>query len=71
MKMPDRVARASCPHNTVLVQFNHEELKRQVAELATEGVFVGTSSWKYQGWFGTLYDRARYEYRGRFAQSRF
>jgi uncharacterized protein YecE (DUF72 family) len=53
------------------VQFNREELKRQVAELAAQGVFVGTSSWKYQGWFGTLYDRARYEYRGRFAQSRF
>ena len=69
--MLDRVARTPCPHNTVLVQFNHEELKRQVAELAAQGVFVGTSSWKYQGWFGTLYDRARYEYRGRFAQSRF
>jgi uncharacterized protein YecE (DUF72 family) len=34
-------------------------------------VFIGTSSWKYQGWFGQLYDRARYEYRGRFAEARF
>lgn len=53
------------------MQFNREELRQQVADLAGQGVFVGTSSWKYPGWFGTLYDRARYEYRGRFAQSRF
>src|SRR5690349_10107209 len=45
--------------------------KQQLTELAVEGVFIGTSSWKYPGWFGTLYDRARYEYRGRFAHSRF
>jgi uncharacterized protein YecE (DUF72 family) len=42
-----------------------------LTELAVEGVFIGTSSWKYPGWFGTLYDRARYEFRGRFAQARF
>jgi uncharacterized protein YecE (DUF72 family) len=53
------------------VQSNREELKRQIADLASQGVFVGTSSWKYPGWFGTLYDRSRYEYRGRFAQARF
>jgi len=53
------------------VQFNRDELKQQAKELAAHGVFIGTSSWKYQGWFGTLYDRARYEYRGRFAQTRF
>jgi uncharacterized protein YecE (DUF72 family) len=53
------------------VQFNREQLKEQVARLADEGVFLGTSSWKYPGWCGTLYDRARYEYRGKFAQTRF
>ena len=42
-----------------------------MGELSRQGVFVGTSSWKYPGWCGTLYERARYEYRGRFAQSRF
>jgi uncharacterized protein YecE (DUF72 family) len=57
--------------NNANVQFNRDELKRQAEELALQGVFIGTSSWKYQGWFGTLYDRSRYEYRGRFAQSRF
>jgi len=53
------------------MQFGREELKRQVAELASQGVFIGTSSWKYPGWCGTLYDSARYEYRGKFAQTRF
>jgi len=53
------------------VQFDRQSLQQQLTELSTQGVFVGTSSWKYPGWFGTLYDRARYEYRGRFAQSRF
>ena len=53
------------------MQFNREELKQRVAELATKGVYIGTSSWKYPGWCGTLYDRGRYEWRGRFAESRF
>jgi uncharacterized protein YecE (DUF72 family) len=53
------------------VQFNREELKKQIAELASQGVMVGTSSWKYPGWCGTLYDPMRYEYRGKFTQSRF
>jgi uncharacterized protein YecE (DUF72 family) len=53
------------------VQFNREELKQRGADMAGQGVFVGTSSWKYTGWCGSLYDCDRYEYRGRFAQSRF
>lgn len=51
--------------------FDRGALQRQLKELAAEGVFVGTSSWKYPGWCGTLYDPARYDYRGRFAQTRF
>jgi uncharacterized protein YecE (DUF72 family) len=42
-----------------------------VADLAVQGVFIGTSSWKYPGWFGMIYDRARYEWRGKFANTRF
>ena len=51
--------------------FSREQLAEQAANLAAQGVFIGTSSWKYPGWFGMLYDRARYEYRGKFAQARF
>ena len=42
-----------------------------MAELAAKGVFIGTSSWKYDGWFGQLYTPARYEYRGKVAKTRF
>jgi uncharacterized protein YecE (DUF72 family) len=50
---------------------SREQLKQQVGDLAAQGVFIGTSSWKYPGWCGTLYDRSRYEYRGKFAETRF
>jgi uncharacterized protein YecE (DUF72 family) len=43
----------------------------KAAALAAKGVFVGTSSWKYEGWFGQLYTPARYEYRGKVAKTRF
>jgi uncharacterized protein YecE (DUF72 family) len=42
-----------------------------MASLAVQGVYIGTSSWKYPGWRGTLYDPARYEYQGKLAESRF
>ena len=51
--------------------FNRERMKVQAAELAAKGVFIGTSSWKYDGWFGQLYTPARYEYRGKVAKTRF
>ncbi|HWX19727.1 MAG TPA: DUF72 domain-containing protein [Candidatus Binatia bacterium] len=53
------------------MQFSRDELKHQLADLAVQGVFVGTSSWKYKGWCGMLYEPARYEWRGKFAESRF
>ncbi len=46
-------------------------MRERAAALARQGVFIGTSSWKYPGWRGLLYDPARYEWRGRFAESRF
>jgi uncharacterized protein YecE (DUF72 family) len=46
-------------------------MKQAAAKLAREGVFIGTSSWKYEGWFGQLYTPARYEYRGKVAKTRF
>jgi uncharacterized protein YecE (DUF72 family) len=51
--------------------FDREQMKKQAAELAAKGVFIGTSSWKYEGWFGQLYTSARYEYRGKVAKTRF
>jgi len=51
--------------------FDREQMKARAAELAAKGVFVGTSSWKYYGWFGQLYTPSRYEYRGKVAKTRF
>src|SRR5260370_365651 len=51
--------------------FDRERMKNTAASLAAKGVFIGTSSWKYSGWCGMLYDWDRYSYRGRFAESRF
>ncbi len=51
--------------------FDREQMKAKAAELAAKGVFIGTSSWKYEGWFGQLYTPARYEYRGKVAKTRF
>ena len=53
------------------MQFTREQFKPIIAELAARNIFIGTSSWKYPGWCGALYDSARYEWRGRFAESRF
>lgn len=46
-------------------------MKLKAAELAAKGIYVGTSSWKYPGWFNQLYTPSRYEYRGKIATTRF
>jgi uncharacterized protein YecE (DUF72 family) len=51
--------------------FDRAQIKVQPAHLASEGVFIGTSSWKYSAWCGMLYDESRYHYRGKLAESRF
>ena len=46
-------------------------MRGKLAALAQAGVFVGTSSWKYEGWLNQLYTPTRYEYRGKVATKRF
>lgn len=50
---------------------DRDRLKSRLADLAAQNVFIGTSSWKYEGWCGTIYDESRYAYRGKFAEKRF
>ena len=52
-------------------QFDRPALAKRLAALAERGVYLGTSSWKYAGWMGQLYDESRYVYRGRFSEARF
>jgi uncharacterized protein YecE (DUF72 family) len=51
--------------------FDRERLRNKLAALASENVFIGTSSWKYEGWIGQIYSYDRYLVRGRFSQKRF
>jgi hypothetical protein len=51
--------------------FDRDQMRQKALELAADGVFIGTSSWKYPGWRRMLYDESRYIYRGKFAMSRF
>ena len=47
------------------------KLQSAVQRLAASNIFIGTSSWKYPGWCGQIYDEQRYHYRGKFAETRF
>lgn len=51
--------------------FERNAVATKLAALADEGIFIGTSSWKYAAWRGRLYDEARYVWRGKFAETRF
>jgi len=51
--------------------FDRAGLAAKLAALASQNVFIGTSSWKYEGWIGQIYSRNRYLARGRFSQKRF
>ena len=42
-------------HNFANMAFDRDQIKKKAAALAAKGVFVGTSSWKYEGWFDKLY----------------
>jgi uncharacterized protein YecE (DUF72 family) len=46
-------------------------LRTKLLALAERRVYFGTSSWKYEGWLGTIYSPDRYETRGTFSRKRF
>jgi uncharacterized protein YecE (DUF72 family) len=51
--------------------FSFSDLAAKVALLAASGVYVGTSSWKYEGWLGLIYTPERYQTRGKFSRAKF
>lgn len=51
--------------------FDREKLRRELRRLAEENILIGGSSWKYEGWLGQIYTRARYLARGRFSRKLF
>ncbi len=53
------------------MSFDRAQIRQQAAALTARGVFIGTSSWKYPGWRGQIYDESRYLTRGKFSEARF
>lgn len=45
--------------------------KGRLRELAARGVWLGTSSWKYRGWLGQIFDERNYLTRGKFSEAAF
>lgn len=52
-------------------EFDRDGLAQRLADLAQQQIFIGGSSWKYEGWLGQIYSRSRYLSRGRFSKAAF
>lgn len=46
-------------------------LAERLRRLAERKIYLGTSSWKYPGWKGQIYNAARYQARGQFSERKF
>ncbi len=48
-----------------------EAMRPKLADLSRQNVFLGTSSWKYEGWLGHLYAHGNYLQRNKFSKKKF
>jgi uncharacterized protein YecE (DUF72 family) len=48
--------------------FDRAGLAAKLRELAERNIYIGGSSWKYEGWLGQIYSRERYLARGKFSK---
>ncbi|HEX3745356.1 MAG TPA: DUF72 domain-containing protein [Bryobacteraceae bacterium] len=51
--------------------FDRDGLAEKLRALAAQNIYIGGSSWKYEGWLGQIYSRDRYLTRGKFSQKMF
>jgi uncharacterized protein YecE (DUF72 family) len=51
--------------------FDRDQLAARLRGLANENIYIGGSSWKYEGWLGQIYSRERYMSRGKFSRKAF
>jgi uncharacterized protein YecE (DUF72 family) len=51
--------------------FDRLALTARLRKLAEERIYIGGSSWKYEGWLGQVYSRERYLARGKFSRRLF
>src|ERR1700746_4063794 len=54
-----------------LPSFERTGLASRLRTLAEQNIWIGTSSWKYEGWLDQIYTRERYVVRGKFSRKRF
>jgi len=59
------------PYNLPLFERPKSPLAEMLTELAAERIYLGASSWKYEGWLGQIYSPERYFVRGKFSQRKF
>jgi len=51
--------------------FDRDGLAARLRALAEQRIYIGGSSWKYEGWLGQIYSRDRYLSRGKFSKKVF
>ncbi len=51
--------------------FDRDGLAEKLRQLAAANIYIGGSSWKYEGWLGQIYQRGRYLSRGKFSKKLF
>jgi uncharacterized protein YecE (DUF72 family) len=51
--------------------FDRAALAEKLRALARQQIYIGGSSWKYEGWLGQIYSRERYLSRGKFSRKAF
>jgi uncharacterized protein YecE (DUF72 family) len=51
--------------------FDRQSLADRVRDLARNKIFIGTSSWRYEGWLKQIYTPERYYAGGRFSKKKF
>jgi uncharacterized protein YecE (DUF72 family) len=51
--------------------FDRKSLAAKIRTLAARKIFIGTSSWRYEGWLGQVYTPERYFTRGKFSKKKF
>ncbi|HEY3899667.1 MAG TPA: DUF72 domain-containing protein [Chthoniobacter sp.] len=47
------------------------DYRKRISNLANLGLYVGTSSWNYPGWCGTIYDESKYLTNRKFSKAKF
>ena len=52
-------------------EFDRVALAARLKALSDQNIWIGTSSWKYEGWLDQIYSRERYLSRGKFSKKRF